>query len=87
MQNAYKAEGDWEKELFVESSSFVASALAGTIAVNVGTKALMFLTVATPVGWVGLIVVAATASMAMNYAVKENSGGWYDDIMDWVDSL
>ena len=29
VQKTYKAEGDWERELFVESSSFAASALAG----------------------------------------------------------
>jgi len=44
-------------------------------------------TVATPAGWVGFIVVAAVASMGTNYIVKEKSGGWYDDIMDWVSSL
>jgi len=87
VQKAYKADGDWERELFIESSSFALSAGAGVIAVNAGTAALMFLTVATPVGWVGLIVVAAASSMVMNYAVKEKSGGWYDDIMDWLDSL
>ncbi len=42
---------------------------------------------ATPAGWVGLIVVAAGASMGMNYLVKEKSSSWYDDIMDWVSSL
>ncbi len=87
VQKAYKADGDWERELFIESSSFALSAGAGIIAVNAGTAALMFLTVATPVGWVGLIVVAAASSMVMNYAVKEKSGGWYDDIMNWLDSL
>ncbi|MCF6261263.1 MAG: hypothetical protein L3J98_14055 [Gammaproteobacteria bacterium] len=87
VQKAYKADGDWERELFIESSSFAASALTGSGAVYVGAKVLVFLTVATPIGWVGLIVVAAASSMAMNYVVKERSNGWYDDIMGWVDSL
>jgi len=47
----------------------------------------MFLTVATPVGWVGLIVVAAAASVGMNYIVKEENGGVYDSIMEWISAL
>jgi len=45
--------------------------------------------VATPIGWVGLIIggvavvgVAAAASIGMNNAITENSGGWYDSIMN-----
>ncbi len=86
IHNEYKADGDWERELFIESSSFVASAWAGSATVGAGSTALMFLTIATPVGWVGLIVVAAAASMGMNYMVKERSGGWYDKIMEKVNS-
>ncbi len=86
IHNEYKADGNWERELFIESSSFAASAIMGSIAAKAGTTALMFLTVATPVGWVGLIVVAAAASMGMNYLVKERSGGWYDEIMKLVNS-
>ncbi len=82
IHNEYKADGDWERELFIESSSFALSAGAGIVAVNVGTTALMFLTVATPVGWIGLIVTAAAVSMGMNHIVKGESGGWYDYIMD-----
>lgn len=88
IHNEYKSGGEWERELFIESSSFVASALTGTAVVNAGAAALGFLLIATPVGWVGLIVggiaiagTAATASIAMNSAVKNNSGGWYDSIM------
>lgn len=43
---------------------------------------------ATPVGWVGLVVggaivvgVAATASIGMNNYVKNSSGSMYDNIM------
>jgi len=84
VQTTYKADGDWERELFVESSSFTASALAGTAIAKAGVA---FFMIATPVGWVGLVVLAAAASVGANYIVKEESGGWYDDVMDWLDSL
>ena len=85
IHNEYKAGGEWERELFVESSSFAFSAVAGSLAVKAGLGLLM---VATPVGWVGLIVggvavagTAAAVSMGVNGLVKENSGSWYDSIM------
>ncbi len=64
----------------------MAGAGAGIIAVKAGTAALMFVTVATPVGWIGLIVTAATASMMANSFLQKNSGDWYDQIMEWVNS-
>ncbi|MBN7820831.1 hypothetical protein [Bowmanella yangjiangensis] len=74
--------------MFIESSSFAASAITGTIAVKAGLGLLM---VATPVGWAGLIIgglaiagAAAAASMGVNHIAKENSGGLYDDIMKWI---
>lgn len=88
IHNEYKAGGEWERELFIESSSFAASAGAGVLAVNAGTAALGLLMVATPIGWVGLIVggiavagTAATTSIVVNKAFKDNSGAWYDSIM------
>ena len=81
IHNEYKADGDWERELFIESSSFAASAIAGSITAYAGVA---FFVLATPIGWVGLIVTAAAASMGMNYLVKEGSGGIYDSIMEWV---
>ncbi len=84
VQNAYKADGNWERELFIESSSFAASAIMGGLAVKAGTTALVFLTIATPAGWVGLIVTAAALSMGTNYLVKENANSWYSGIMEWV---
>jgi hypothetical protein len=88
IHNEYKSGGEWERELFIESSSFAASAGAGILAVNVGTAALGLLMVATPVGWVGLIIggiavagAAATTSIVVNNAIKDNSGSWYDSIM------
>lgn len=94
VHNSYQAGGHWEKELFIESSSFAASALTGTAVVNAGGAALMFLMVATPIGWVGLIIggiavagTAAVASIGMNNAVKNNSGEWYDLIMKGISDL
>lgn len=88
IHNSFQADGNWERELFIESSSFAASALTGTAVVNAGAAALGFLVVATPIGWVGLVVgglavsgTAAVSSIAMNSAVKSNSGGWYDSLM------
>lgn len=81
----YRAGGEWERELFIESSSFAASAIVGSYAVKAGLGLLLM---ATPVGWVGLIAggvavagAAAGASILVNNAIKENSGGWYDSIM------
>lgn len=54
IHNSYKAGGNWEREMFIESSSFVAATVVGTLAVDAGGAALAFLMVATPVGWVGL---------------------------------
>ena len=52
------------------------------------------LMLATPVGWVGLIIggiavagVAAAASMQMNTIVKGNAGNVYDNIMREISSL
>ena len=74
----YKSGDEWERELFIESSSFAASAISGSLAVKAGLGLLM---VATPVGWVGLIVgglavagAAATTSIVVNNAFKDNSG-------------
>jgi len=90
---SYKAGQNWEREMFIESSSFLAATLAGTVAVEVGSAALAFIMVATPVGWVGLIiggltVVGAAAGTAMlaNDSFKENSGAWYDEILTWINS-
>jgi hypothetical protein len=62
IRNSYQAEEHWEKELFIESSSFAISAAAGIVAVDIGAAALGFLMVATPVGWVGLIVAGVTVA-------------------------
>ncbi len=91
IHNAYKADGNWERELFIESSSFAASATMGIVTAKAGVAALSFLMVATPVGWVGLIVagtaIAATSagtSMIINEKIKKKSGSWYDYIMNSI---
>ena len=91
IKNSYDAGGNWERDLFIESSSFALSAATGVAAINFGSAALSFLLVATPVGWVGLIVggiavagVAAGASIWVNDKTKKNSGSLYDDIMSWL---
>ena len=54
IHNEYKSSGEWERELFIESNSFAASAITGTTVVNAGAAALAILVMATPIGWVGL---------------------------------
>lgn len=88
IHNEYKSDGNWERELFIESSSFIAGAITGAAVINAGSAALGFFVMATPVGWVGLVIgglvvagSAAAASIAMNNTVKNNSGEWYDSIM------
>ena len=94
IQNSYRAGENWERELFIESSSFALSTIAGTAAVKAGVAALGFLVVATPVGWVGLIIggvtvagVAAVTSISINNYTKENNGRLYDNIMERISGL
>jgi len=54
---------------------------------------LYFLAVATPAGWLALIVAgtvivgtAATASVVANNVVKKDAEGIYDSIMNWINS-
>lgn len=90
IQNEYKAGGNWERELFIESTSFAASAMAGSIVVDAG---LTLLLAATPAGWVALVVAGgiavagAAASIGMNDVIKNNSGSAYDSIMKWISGL
>lgn len=91
VHNSFQAGGNWERDMFIESSSFAASAVAGSIAVKAG---LGLLIVATPAGWVGLIVgglavagTAAAASIGMNSVVKKNSGAVYDSVMKWISGV
>lgn len=90
----YQTGGDWEREMFVESTSFALSASAGTLTAKAGTAGLGFLVMATPVGWVGLLIggaVVATATagvtIATNQAIRGEAGSWYDSIMAAVSGL
>ena len=90
IHNSYKAGDNWYREMFVESTSFAASAGIGVAAANVGA----FLLALTPFGWIGLIVggvivagAAATVSIKTDSYIKANSGRWYDEIMKWLGSL
>ena len=91
IHNSYKVGGEWERDLFIESSSFAVSAMAGSAAISTGGAVLTFLLVATPVGWAGLIIggivvagSAAAISIGTNGLVKDNAGEVYDGIMSWV---
>lgn len=94
VHNAYQAGGNWERELFIESTSFAASTATGVATAKAGVAALGFVVALTPVGWVGLIVagvaiagVSAGAAIGMNSFIKSNSGSWYDAIMQEVSNL
>lgn len=94
IHNSYQAGGNWERDMFIESSSFALSAGSGIIAVNAGAAALGILVVATPIGWIGFIVggiavagTAATVSMGVNSYTKENSGSLYDSVIRWISTL
>ena len=85
IRNSYQAGENWERELFIESSSFAASATIGITAVNVGNATLGFLMVATPVGWVGLVVAGLTVAVmsagvsnAVEHLIKNNASDAYD---------
>lgn len=89
--DSYKEGKNWERDLFIESSSFAASAYTGGIVLDAGMTALGFLVMATPIGWIGLIIggavvigAAAYTGYEMNKVTKENGGEIYDHIMKVV---
>lgn len=86
--DSYKEGKNWERDLFIESSSFAASAYLGGAVLDSGMAALGFLVMATPIGWIGLIIggavvigAAAYTGYEMNKVTKENAGSIYDHIM------
>lgn len=85
IKTAYQADQDWEREMFIESSSFAASAIMGIAAVYAGSAVLGFLVVGSGIGLIigGLVVAGAAAgtSMGFNNYFKENGGELYDWIM------
>ncbi|WDE08290.1 hypothetical protein SG34_018355 [Thalassomonas viridans] len=89
--NTRIAGGNWHKQLFIESSGFAASAATGTLVLNTGSYALGLLMVATPMGWIGLVIggalvvgAAAGTSIATNYAVTSYFDELYGTIMNWI---
>jgi hypothetical protein len=96
IHDSYKSGEDWCREMFIESTSFAASAGAGMLVVNVGSgiaeSALAACLAATPAGWVliiagiGVAAVAAGAAIYSDKMIKENSGSLYDSIMKWINS-
>jgi hypothetical protein len=91
IHDSYQAGGNWYREMFIESSSFAASAISGTAIVGAGSAlaeaSLAALVAATPAGWVlivvgiGVAVAAAGTSIWLDKTIKENAGSWYDSIM------
>lgn len=80
--------------MFKESLSFATSAIAATAVTKIGVGALGLVMVATPIGWVGLIVggvviagTAAVTSIAINNEMKSRSDGIYSTIMKRLDAL
>jgi len=94
VHNTYQEGGDWERELFVESSRFAASALAGSGVAKAGAFGLGLIMLSTPVGWVGLVVgglvivgCSVAASVAVDRYVNDLSRDKYDPILEWIDGL
>jgi hypothetical protein len=91
VHNSYQAGDNWERDLFIESSSFAAGAITASIAVSAGAVGLACLAIAlTPPGWVliiaglGVAAVGATAAIHMDNLLKTNGGRWYDGLMEWM---
>jgi len=89
VKNSYDNGGDWERDFFVESSSFVLSTLAGATTAS----SLSLLVFATPVGWVALVAgglaivgVSAYMSISVNNGTKVAANSLYDTILKLVGS-
>jgi hypothetical protein len=90
VHNSYQAGENWERDLFIESSSFAAGAITAGIAVKAGAASLVCLAVLTAPGWVliiagvGVAAAGATAAIHMDNLLKTNGGRWYDGLMKWM---
>jgi uncharacterized protein YukE len=77
IHDSYKAGDDWCREMFIESSSFAASAGGGMLVAGYGTamagKALACLLAATPAGWVLVVVGIGVAAAAAGTAILLDS--------------
>ncbi|SDU06319.1 hypothetical protein [Halopseudomonas salegens] len=85
----HMAGGDWHREMFKQSLSFAASAGTATAVVKFGLAGLGALMLITPLGPIILvgagIAIAGTAAYAAMKAddiFLNNSGGWYDQLME-----
>ena len=90
IHNSYKAGENWERQMFIESTSFAASSSIGIVTAGAGGSALICLTALTPPGWVliiagiGVAIAAGTATTRIDDFIKTRSGAWYDDIIKWM---
>lgn len=89
IQNVHAAGEDWHREMFIQSSSFAASAGSAAAVVKVGTATLAAVMMITTLGPVLLVVSgvviagsAAAAALTMDDIITSNSGSWYDKIME-----
>lgn len=89
IRNAHAAGDDWYREMFIQSSSFTASAVTATTVVKVGTATLTAVMMVTPLGPIALIAAgvfiagsAATAAFGIDSVIKANAGNAYDKIME-----
>ena len=82
----YLAGGDWTRKLFIESSSFAASAWVGMVMADVGATALGAVVVATPAGW-ALIVAGLAAAAAVTSATALTDAGAHTALDAIYDSV
>ncbi|MBN8430381.1 hypothetical protein JF535_05880 [Microbulbifer salipaludis] len=94
VHNSYQTGGEWEKDLFRESLSFGLSAGTGVATAKIGAAVLGILVVATPIGWVGLVIgglaiagASAGAAMAVNEVTQSNADAWYEGIMGAISGV
>lgn len=76
----YQKGGNWHKTMFVESMKLGGASL---ITYGAATAAAYLALTLTPVGWVVLVGVAATASYTYVTTVDNHGGSLYDKIMGW----
>jgi len=87
IHNTYREGGNWQRELFIESSSFAALGVLG-IGTTVAINLFLF---ATPFGWAGLIIggialagIATASSIRIDKLIHERGGHAYDWLMEGI---
>lgn len=81
--SAYEEGGDWERKMFKESATFAAGAITGELAVY----GMTLLLASTPVGWIGLVVVAGVALAASASTagyVSDHADNLYDSALRFI---